>query len=309
MHSKKKTTSFRGSAISRVVVRGRRGTNTHIHSTFSDGKLSPSQLVDALKKIGRKKAVITDHDNFRAYTTRHKGKNLLEIARAKKLRMTTGAEFNCRHNGISIEILGYHFNPRHPTMLKLQDKTMDTAKQRAQNRIDYLKTLGFKIQLKEVNPFDFTDLDKELTAPKNAKLMSQKLRELNAQEERIKANPAGTLRSLLFAKSGSKYPIKKERFVHANQVINSIRTNGGIAVLAHPLQYFRGLPLPEQESKVTQLLASLKVQGLRGVEVEYVLREGTYSKIEIQMLRRIARKLKLKIFAGTDFHLPARDEL
>jgi hypothetical protein len=314
----------------RILGRTRYPKNMHNHSTFSDGKVSPPELLLAFKQKGRKHVAITDHDNYLhlveveskrgkrvAKERTYAGKTLRELARAptagtrvRRLKITNGAEFNCDHKGMKIEILAYHFNPKSRQMLALQDHTMGTAQARANSRLNFFKKLGFKIGLTNLNPFDYALLDKELLQPKNASLLAHTLQRLGAPKDQVERNPTGTLRSLLFSKSDSEYfAATYEPYAGSTQVIDSVRKNGGIAVLAHPLQYFRGRPIEEQEKRVTTLASELKKQGLKGIEVEYVIKPGYYSMNEIKMLRRVARKLKLKIFGGTDYHLPSRDTL
>ncbi|MFA6268758.1 MAG: PHP domain-containing protein [archaeon] len=314
----------------RILGRSRYPKNLHNHSTFSDGALSPDKLILELKKRGRKHVAITDHDNFGslvevsqkrgrnvAQERKYGGKTLRELAkfptmgiRVRRLKISNGAEFNCNHNGMKIEILAYHFNPKSRQMLALQDTTMGTAQARANSRLNFFKKLGFKIDLKELNPFNYSALDKELLGPKNALLLSHTLQRLGAPRDQVERNPTGTLRSLLFSKEDSEYfAATHEPYAESMHVIDSVRKNGGIAVLAHPLQYFRGLPIEEQEARVTKLVSELKKQGLKGMEVEYVIKPGYYSMDEIKMLRRVARKLKLKVFGGTDYHLSPRDLL
>ncbi len=76
----------------------------HMHSTCSDGSLTPSELLHLASKKKISAISITDHDTVEAYSE--------EIWKeAKKLRvlLCQGVEFSCRHQGTNVHILGYHF--------------------------------------------------------------------------------------------------------------------------------------------------------------------------------------------------------
>jgi len=304
----------------RILKRPGNRKNFHIHTIFSDGKLSPRQIILWAKRKGRKHISITDHDNFRAWADTegvvkkrtYGGQTLRELARTphqgkvKRLRVTTGAEFNCAHNGTKIEILGYHFNELGKGMLALQEKTMGAAEQRAMERIQFLRRKGFVINPQKIDPFNYAWLDAELSRAENKTLLEKLAPDKN--------NPLLSLRSFLFQGTNSPYAKEaQEAFIDAHNVIDTVRRNGGIAVLAHPLQYFRHLdsaPI-EQEKKVEELVQSLKKIGLRGMEVEYSIRaDGSYyTKEQMKLLRRVARRNRLKIFGGTDYHHSPRDTI
>ncbi|MGQ1909276.1 PHP domain-containing protein [Marinifilum sp. RC60d5] len=76
------------------------------------------------------------------------------------------------------------------------------------------------------------------------------------------------------------------------EVIKIISAYGGIASLAHPLEYC--LSMPEMD----QLLGKLASFGLKGVEAIYT----THSDSVIEQLKSIASKYNLIITGGSDFH-------
>lgn len=72
--------------------------NLHIHSNFSDGKLSPQELLEDAKKKGYKLIAIADHNTVDGY----KKTDIL-----KSEMVLTAIEFDCWYKGVLVHILGY----------------------------------------------------------------------------------------------------------------------------------------------------------------------------------------------------------
>lgn len=72
--------------------------NFHIHSTASDGKLNPQEIVDLARQNGLKHFAICDHNTFNAY----KELRLEEIP-----ELIVGIEFDCWYRGIFLHLLAY----------------------------------------------------------------------------------------------------------------------------------------------------------------------------------------------------------
>lgn len=86
----------------------------HIHSNFSDGELSPSEIVERAKEKGLKYFAICDHNTLKAYTST----NI-----AKEESLITGVEFDCWYKGILIHILGYGIDYTNKELQSLCAKT------------------------------------------------------------------------------------------------------------------------------------------------------------------------------------------
>ncbi|MEG1254446.1 PHP domain-containing protein [Clostridium sp.] len=73
----------------------------HCHTTASDGRLTPSQVVELAKERNVKLLAITDHDTTEGIEE--------ALSKGKELSLTIipGIELSCNHNGESIHILGY----------------------------------------------------------------------------------------------------------------------------------------------------------------------------------------------------------
>lgn len=72
--------------------------NLHIHSSFSDGELTPEELLQDAKEKGFKLIAIADHNTVDGY----KHTNILDDE-----MVISAIEFDCWYKGILIHILGY----------------------------------------------------------------------------------------------------------------------------------------------------------------------------------------------------------
>ncbi|SCN21683.1 error-prone DNA polymerase [Clostridium sp. N3C] len=73
----------------------------HLHTTASDGKLSPSELVNLAYKEGLNIIAITDHDTTEGID------DALLAAETLSIKVIPGIELSTQHNGETVHILGY----------------------------------------------------------------------------------------------------------------------------------------------------------------------------------------------------------
>lgn len=75
-----------------------KNADLHIHSDFSDGKMTPYEIVSQAKLKGLKYVSIADHNTIEAYTDTNILSNDIVIP---------AVEFDCYHQGVLIHVLGY----------------------------------------------------------------------------------------------------------------------------------------------------------------------------------------------------------
>ena len=86
----------------------------HVHSSFSDGKSPPEELVEQANKNGLKFIAISDHNTLNAY---------LETDILKSPLVIPAIEFDCWYKGVLVHILGYGIDVKNPLLLSLCAKT------------------------------------------------------------------------------------------------------------------------------------------------------------------------------------------
>ena len=88
--------------------------NLHIHTTASDGKMTPEEALEFVKKNGYKYFAITDHNTFNAYK---------EIDYKNINGLITGIEFDCWYKGVFMHLLCYGIDPNSDEMQEFLAKT------------------------------------------------------------------------------------------------------------------------------------------------------------------------------------------
>ncbi len=91
--------------------------NFHMHTTASDGRLDPEELVKQAMELGLSGFAITDHHSVAGFQVAHRWleeyRNWYQV---EVPRLWVGAEFNADLCGTEVHILGYAFNPNHEAM-------------------------------------------------------------------------------------------------------------------------------------------------------------------------------------------------
>ncbi|MFH0702491.1 MAG: PHP domain-containing protein [bacterium] len=95
--------------------------NLHIHTSLSDGILSPLEVVEEAKKINLKLISITDHNSIEAY-------KLMDFEDFDGLKIIAGVEFDCWHKSTLLHILGYGFNINDKKLTEICSKNSNGTK-------------------------------------------------------------------------------------------------------------------------------------------------------------------------------------
>ncbi len=93
--------------------------NFHMHTVCSDGKLHPETLIQQAIAIGLKGLAITDHHTVRGYQIAQSWLEEWQQQHPTRLSPTlwTGVEINANLLDVEVHILGYAFDPHHPSMM------------------------------------------------------------------------------------------------------------------------------------------------------------------------------------------------
>ena len=92
--------------------------NFHMHTTCSDGQLQPEEVIEQAISIGLKGLAITDHHSIAGYYT---AQSCLEKRQQSSTstpipHLWTGVEITSNLIGTNVHILGYAFEPNHPSL-------------------------------------------------------------------------------------------------------------------------------------------------------------------------------------------------
>lgn len=260
-----------------MEYKNRLGIDLHIHSTASDGSLTPADIIDHAQKLNLAAIAITDHDSVDG------SKEALQIDIPPSLHFLTGVEISAAHPPFfpgsgSFHILGYAIHLDNRDLNQALSKLQDARKNRNPEILKRLNKLGFRISLEEVNQ---EVGEGQLGRPHIAYAMLKKgfVASINEAFDKYLGN------------AGPAY-VDKDR-IECEQAISIIRAAGGVPVLAHP-----ALLNIENDQKLDALLQNLVKIGLAGIEVYY----PGHSPQQIRQYTELAENYGLLMTGGTDFH-------
>ncbi|OGH97364.1 MAG: hypothetical protein A2287_09295 [Candidatus Melainabacteria bacterium RIFOXYA12_FULL_32_12] len=95
--------------------------NLHIHTNFSDGTLSPDEVIEKAKESNLKVISITDHNSIEAY-------KYIPYENLGDLQVITGVEFDCWYKTNFIHILGYGFDINNEKLKQLCAKNINATR-------------------------------------------------------------------------------------------------------------------------------------------------------------------------------------
>ncbi len=249
----------------------------HIHSTASDGTLSPLDIIRQASLAGLKAVSITDHDTVSGVN------DVLASTVPSGLIFISGVEistsppdpFPCAG---SLHLLGYGFSTDHPELTRCLEALQDARRRRNPMIIEKLNDVGVNISLKEVGHIAG---DGQAGRPHIAEALIRKgyVRDIDDAFDR-------------YLGTGKIAYVDKYRIPCA-EAIALIHRAGGAAVLAHP-----GLIRPRNQWPIENLIAELARLGLDGIEVFY----PEHSAATTGFLQDVADRCTLIKTGGTDFH-------
>ena len=245
----------------------------HLHTTYSDGRLSPTELVSLLVERGIKVAAITDHDST---------EGLIEAFEAKAgfpdLTLIPGVELSAEAPGTEIHILGYFIDWTSQEFQNVLGQFRKDRIDRGKTIVDKLAELGMPVDWDRV--LELSD-GGAVGRPHIAWALIEKGHVTNFKQAF----------DLYLGRGGPAYA-GRNRLSPMNAV-SLIRNVGGVAVLAHPT-WVKDLP---------SHLGKLKESGLAGMEVYY----GGYSRERVKELKKIADSFGLIPCGGSDYHAKDTD--
>ena len=117
----------------------------HCHSIYSDGQLTPEELIVKAKAVGLSGLSITDHDTIAAY------ENAPVFAKEQQILLGSGVEFSCVYQEVNIHILGYDFDVHHSGLKTFCEKHKLRRKNRNRAILEKLKRFSMILEEDELN--------------------------------------------------------------------------------------------------------------------------------------------------------------
>jgi len=239
----------------------------HMHSTFSDGLFTPTELIG--KAVTKKLAAVslTDHD---CLDGTHEA---VAAGKENGIEVLSGVELSCEFKGRDLHILGYGVDPDHAEFQEMLRRFRDTREARGLKIIEKLDKLGVSI-----------DADDVMEKSGQGALGRPHIAAVLFEKGYVKTPSEAFDRYI--AEGGPAYVPKYK--MSPPEAIRHIRQAGGLAFMAHP-----GIFLKDMDE-----MSALLDEGFDGVEVYHSKHDGAM----VKALIAIAEENDLLVSGGSDYH-------
>ena len=240
----------------------------HLHTTVSDGTLTPAALVGRAAARGLKYIAVTDHDTVEGIE-----EALAAAAAYPGLTCIPGIEISAEVDMGEAHLLGY-FVDHHDAALNRRLRHLQESRQRrAERMVAKLSGLGLPLEIARVRELAG---EGSLGRPHLAAAML----------ERGYVTEFAEAFNKYIGRGGPAY-VPREKITPL-EAVELIFKAGGLPVLAHPFTV----------GAVAPVVAALAAGGLAGIEVYY----AEHSAYQIREYLALADKYNLIATGGTDFH-------
>lgn len=243
----------------------------HIHSTFSDGTKTPTELVGLAAKKGLKALALTDHDTTEGVD------EMRRAAAHAGISTLTGVEISVHEKMLSAHLLGYGFDQKNEKLVDALKVIRQGRQRRNEKILKRLQELGCQIEEAELLECASSEV---VGRPHFAKILMRK-GHVGTMDEAFRR---------FLGKDGLAY---FSRFSYSfKDAIGLVKAAGGLAILAHPGT------LCLMGKQLEALLDRLEKIGLDGVEAYY----PSHRRDFLRQLIAIAKKKSLLLTGGSDYH-------
>jgi len=243
----------------------------HSHSTASDGRLTPTELVDLAASRGLTALALTDHDTVAGLT------EAAQACLAQGLRFVPGIELEVESDSGEFHLLGLGFGQWTTGWTSGLKELQDLREVRNQRILEKMKDAGIKADYAEIQDLAGGG---QVGRPHFARFLVSRGKVKSIQD----AFTHFLGRGQLFFEKKAALPVER--------AIALVHAGGALAVVAHPMSL--QMNFAELEAK----LGDWKDQGLDGIEAWHPGAEPRHCK----RLEGLAHRWGLKITAGSDFH-------
>lgn len=243
----------------------------HCHSHFSDGLLSPLELVQTAGAANVKLLALTDHDTIAGLAS------FREAAIDAGIVPVNGVEVSVRWKKHDIHVLGLNFDAESPAMLSLMERQTHRRTERARAIAEALSRQGVPDVWERVVALAGHE---RVGRPHFAALLVQ---------DGLARDIQGAFRRFLGAGKSANVPTEWADF---EECVSAVVESGGDAVLAHPLKY------PLTRTKRQALVQDFVDAGGGGLEVV----SGPITPSEMADMAGFCARFNLRASSGSDFH-------
>lgn len=240
----------------------------HTHSTYSDGTLTPRELVQLAAEKGLVAVALTDHDCIDGIP------EAMAAGKEFGIEVIPGVEFSVG----SIHLLAYFPNGGLEQLADVFELYLQNRRTRAMKMVSVLTSLGMPMTYDEV--VEEAGGERFLGRVHFARVM-------------LKKGYVSSIKQAFhdWIADGKPGYVRKEG-LSLKALIGKINACGGVPVLAHPCQ------LAMSWGKKERFVERLVGYGLKGIETYY----SEHGKADVRNALQWARKWNLAVTGGSDFH-------
>jgi 3',5'-nucleoside bisphosphate phosphatase len=239
----------------------------HLHSTASDGVLSPTEVVQLAKERGLTTIALTDHDTTAGWD------EAMTVGRELGVEVLGGFEINSETNLGHIDFLVYGADANSVALQDFLLTIRDARVGRAKGMVNKLAELGMPVQWERV--LFFAGDAQSIARPHVARAL-------------VEAGYVASTQEAFDQYLNDQGPAYVHRLeIKPQEVINTVHEAGGVIVLSSP-----------HHSGTTHLTPQLAAFGMDGIEAYYF---DHTAEIQAQVLA-LAEQYHLIVTGGSDYH-------
>ena len=241
----------------------------HLHTTASDGRCTPAELLARAREAGLTIVAVTDHDTMAAVP------DAIEAARRFGMACVPGIEVSTETEGADVHVLGYFLDPGAPELHRYLSDRRVSRIERVKVMADRLTRLGCPIDVERIVGEAESRPDMSIGRP----LVARALVEAGHACDIFEAFDR-------FLAVGKPAHVPHDAATPAD-AIRMINAAGGLASIAHPGLLGRD-----------GLIDGFRAAGLSAIEAYYT----DHSAEETAHYLDLARRLGLGVTGGSDYH-------
>jgi predicted metal-dependent phosphoesterase TrpH len=245
----------------------------HSHTTFSDGSLTPQELISRAVENGVDVLAITDHDTLDAYRD-----TPLE---QDNIKLIPGIELSTQWGSTGIHVLGLNIDPG-------SDSINAAARSQSEARLQRARRIGENLQKKGIGGA----FDGARQLSNGTYIGRPHFAQYLVNTGKVDSISAAFKKYMGDGKAGDV----RQHWAELPQIIEWIRDANGVAVLAHPLKY------KLTGTRLKRLLDDFIDAGGQGMEVV----SGQQLPQQTNAMAQLCEQRNLLASCGSDFHMPGK---
>lgn len=263
----------------------------HTHTIYSDGVLTPVELIDRARDNGVSVLSIADHDTLGAY----EDESTFEQAKKRDIRLIPGVEISAKYRSVGIHVLGLFIDHENDALHNVLKRQHDFRIEYMNRVVDMFEKDGWAIASKE----SLLSLGSITKAH-----ISQSIVEHEENFERLKQLFGQIPNRGMFIEAmmneGCKYFLERETLSPA-EAIQAIHDAHGVAIFAHPIASLY------EDTDMTALRDVISNTNFDALEAFYYYHDqsrGGAMVTAIDQMTELAQEFGLAVSAGSDYHGP-----